>query len=162
MSSPVISENLFLLYSFVFGIGITFVYDVFRIFRKLCPHKRFVISVEDILFWIFCALSVFYLMHTQSNGTLRWFAVLGAMAGMLLYKKTVSDFLVKWISAGLLQVLKGIYKIVYILGTPFRFLLKKWKKTGMHVKDGTKRLKGHVKKRLTAFIKLLKIALCKQ
>lgn len=162
MSSPVISENLFLLYSFVFGIGITLVYDVFRIFRKVCPHKRFAISAEDILFWIFCALSVFYLMHTQSNGTLRWFAVLGAMAGMFLYKKTVSDFLVKWISTGLLKVLKGIYKIVYIVGTPFRFLLKKGKTTGMHVKEGTKRLKGHVKKRLTALIKLLKIALCKQ
>ena len=130
MSSPVISENLFLLYSFGMGIFITLIYDIFRIFRRVCPHNGFAVSLEDILFWIFCAISVFYLMHTQSNGTLRWFAVLGAMAGMLLYKKTLSDVLVKGISAVLSRVIGFLGKVLHILGTPFRFLGEKSKKAG--------------------------------
>ena len=162
MSSPVISENLFLLYSFGMGIFITLIYDIFRIFRRVCPHNGFAVSLEDILFWIFCAISVFYLMHTQSNGTLRWFAVLGAMAGMLLYKKTLSDVLVKGISAVLSRVIGFLGKVLHILGTPFRFLGEKSKKAGKRAKEGGKRLRGVVKKRLTAFLKLLKIVLCKQ
>ncbi|MGN0431924.1 MAG: spore cortex biosynthesis protein YabQ [Lachnospiraceae bacterium] len=162
MSSPVISENLFLLYSFGMGIFITLIYDIFRIFRRVCPHNGFAVSLEDILFWIFCAISVFYLMHTQSNGTLRWFAVLGAMAGMLLYKKTLSDVLVKGISAVLSRIIGFLGKVLHILGTPFRFLGEKSKKAGKRAKEGGKRLKGVVKKRLTAFLKLLKIVLCKQ
>ncbi|MBO5166482.1 MAG: spore cortex biosynthesis protein YabQ [Lachnospiraceae bacterium] len=162
MSSPVISENLFLLYSFLMGIFITFIYDIFRIFRRVCPHKRFAVSLEDIMFWIFCAISVFYLMHTQSNGTLRWFAVLGAMAGMFLYKKLLSDFLVKWVSVGLSKMLGFLGKILHVLGTPFRVLGEKSKKATGRAKEGGKRFGAVVKKRLTGFIKLLKIALCKQ
>lgn len=162
MSSPVISENIFLLYSFGMGVFITATYDIFRIFRRVCPHKQFVVSLEDILFWIFCALSVFYLMHTQSNGTLRWFAVLGALAGMLLYKKTLSNLLVKWIALGLTKVLGVCRKFLHVCFTPFRFVANKAGKAGKKVEAGGHRLKGYLKKRLTAFVKLLKIALCKQ
>lgn len=144
MSSPAISENIFLLYSLGMGVFITFVYDTFRIWRRVCAHNRFFVSLEDILFWIFCAVSVFYLMHTQSNGTLRWFAILGALTGMFLYKKTISPFFVKWVSMALKKALS-------IIGRPFAFLAKK-----------RCRASGFVKKRLTAFYKLLKIVLCKQ
>ena len=162
MSSPVISENVFLLYSFGMGVLITAVYDIFRIFRRVCPHKQFVISLEDILFWIFCALSVFYMMHTQSNGTLRWFAVLGALAGMVLYKKTLSNLLVKWISLGLTKILGVCRKFLHVCFTPFRFLAGKARKAGRKVKGSGNRFKGYLKKRLTAFMKKLKITLCKQ
>lgn len=162
MSSAVISENLFLLYSLVMGIFITFVYDIFRIFRRVCMHNQFFISAEDILFWIFCAISVFYLMHTQSNGTLRWFAILGALTGMFLYKKTISPFFVKWVSFVLKKILDFIKKILSIIGKPFRFFAGKGRKAGKKMANGGKRLKGLMKKRLTAFKKMLKIVLCKQ
>lgn len=162
MSSAVISENLFLLYSLVMGIFITFVYDIFRILRRVFAHNRFFISAEDILFWIFCAISVFYLMHTQSNGTLRWFAILGALTGMFLYKKTVSPFFVKWVSFVLGKLVAFLRKILAIMGKPFRFLAKKSKKAGKKVANSGKRAGGFFKKRLTAFKKMLKIVLCKQ
>ncbi len=162
MSSPVISENVFLLYSFGMGVFITLVYDIFRIFRRVCPHKQFVSSLEDILFWIFCALSVFYLMHTQSNGTLRWFAVLGALVGMILYKRTLSNLFVKWIALGLTKVLGVCRKFLHICFTPFRFCKKKMQKAGVKVKTSGRRCGLHLKKKLTAFAKLLKITLCKQ
>ncbi|MED9904535.1 MAG: spore cortex biosynthesis protein YabQ [Lachnospiraceae bacterium] len=162
MSSPVISENLFLLYSLGMGIFITFIYDIFRIWRRICIHNSFFVSLEDIFFWIFCAVSVFYLMHTQSNGTLRWFAVLGALTGMLLYKKTVSPFFVKWVSFILKAVLHFLLKIIKIAGTPFSYVIKKCKKAGVHAKNRSRRTAGFFKKRLTAFVKMLKMILCKQ
>lgn len=162
MSSPVISENLFLLYSFGMGIFITFVYDIFRIWRRVLHHNRFFISLEDILFWLFSAISVFYLMHTQSNGTLRWFAVFGALIGMLLYKKTISPFYVKWSSFLLNKVIKLLKKILHIAGKPVKLLEKKGIQTGKQAVSGSRRAVGMVKKRLTAFAKLLKITVSKR
>lgn len=162
MSSPVISENLFLLYSFGMGIFITFVYDIFRIWRRVLNHNRFFISLEDILFWLFSAISVFYLMHTQSNGTLRWFAVFGALIGMLLYKKTISPFYVKWSSLLLNKIIKLLKKILHIAGKPVKLLEKKGRQTGKQAVSGSRRAAGMVKKRLTAFVKLLKITVSKR
>ena len=162
MSSPAISENIFLLYSFGMGVFITVTYDILRIFRRVCPHKQFVVSFEDMLFWVFCAISVFYLMHTQSNGTLRWFAVLGALVGMLLYKITLSNLLVKNISLGLKKVIGVLGKLFRFCFIPVRFVAKKAGFAGKRVKRGGKRIHCHLKKRLTAFVKLLKIAICKQ
>ena len=162
MGNAAVGENVFLAYSLGMGIFITFVYDLFRIGRRVCAHNRFWISIEDILFWIFCAISVFYLMHTQSNGTLRWFAILGALAGMFLYKKTVSPFFVKWTSAVLLWIKKLLLHILRFIGRPFVFLAKKGKSVKRKAAQGGKRVAGFVKKRLTAFGKLLKIILCKQ
>ena len=162
MGNPAVGENVFLAYSLGMGIFITFVYDLFRIGRRVCAHNRFWISLEDILFWIFCAISVFYLMHTQSNGTLRWFAVLGALIGMLLYKKTVSAFFVKWMSAALLWVKKLLLRILRFIGKPFLFLAQKGKNARRRASQGGKKVAGFMKKRLTAFVKLLKIVLCKQ
>lgn len=161
MSSPVISENLFLLYSFGMGIFITFVYDIFRIWRRVLSHNRFFISLEDILFWLFSAVSVFYLMHTQSNGTLRWFAVFGALIGMLLYKKTISPFYVKWASFLLNKIIGVMKKVLHILAKPFKLLEKKSRQAGHQAVNGSRRAAGMVKKRLTAFAKLLKITVSK-
>ena len=162
MDNTAVGENVFLAYSLGMGVFITFVYDLFRIVRRVCAHNRFWVSIEDILFWIFCAVSVFYLMHTQSNGTLRWFAVFGALVGMFLYKKTVSVFFVKWMSAGLIWVKRLLLRILWFIGRPFAFLAKKGKTAGRKAAWGGKKITGFMKKRLTAFVKLLKIVLCKQ
>lgn len=133
MGSFVNEENLFLLYSTGMGIFITFVYDLLRIMRRTVRHNSFFVSLEDIFFWVFCALTVFALMYNMGNGNLRWFAVFGALAGMLLYLKTVSPWFVR-IMSDLLR------KAGAVLERFFCF----------------------VKKRLTVLHKLLKMLLCKQ
>ena len=47
------SENEFLLHAFLMGIYITFVYDILRIFRRVIPHKDLMVSLEDLVFWIY-------------------------------------------------------------------------------------------------------------
>jgi len=96
-------------------------------------HNNFFVSFEDLLFWIFCALTVFALMYNMGNGNLRWFAVFGALGGMFAYLKIVSPWFVRGMSA--------------LLG----------KFVGVLV-----RFKGFVKNRLTVLYKLLKMILCKQ
>lgn len=158
-----VSENTFLLHSVLMGIFITFVYDLLRIFRRVVPHTFAVVSLEDLVFWVYCGAEVFLLMYRESNGTLRWFAVLGALAGMFFYKKTISPLFVKWVSFLLGKVLKLLGKILKCLCRPFWFA---GRKTGSAIRKTRGRLGRRLKKigravklRLTFFLKVFKINL---
>ncbi len=154
------NENIFLLHALLMGIFITFVYDLLRIFRRVVPHGNLLISLEDMVFWIYCAIKVFLMMYHESNGTLRWFAVLGAMVGMLLYKKLVSPYLVKYVSLGLKKVLGVLGKITGTLLKPLVIALRKARKAGASANARAKRRREHLKwflkKKLTFLRKMIK------
>ena len=108
------SENLFLLHSAILGIYLAFIYDSVRIFRRTISHNVLWISLEDIAYWIYLAVEVFMLMYRESNGLLRWFAVLGAAAGIFLYKKLVGRYYVHYVSLLLQKILHRIRRIFKI------------------------------------------------
>jgi spore cortex biosynthesis protein YabQ len=154
------NENIFLLYALLMGIFITFVYDILRIFRRVIPHGNWLISLEDIGFWIYCSVKVFLLMYHESNGTLRWFAVLGAMVGMVLYKVLISPLFVKYASLLLKTVLGVLVKVVKFLFKPLSAVRKKAKKAvdkgKVRAFRRRERMKWLVKKKLTFLGKMLK------
>lgn len=155
------SENTFLLHALLLGIFITFVYDLLRIFRRVIPHGAFLVSLEDIVFWVYCGAEVFLMMYHEGDGSLRWFAVLGAAVGMFLYKKLISRWFVKYVSLGLGKALKILGKVLKFLCKPFSFLGRKARKTANRAGSGVHRLlhriRRAIKNRLTIFLKLLKI-----
>lgn len=150
------NENQFLFHALLMGIFITFVYDVIRICRRVVPHNSFFVSLEDLGFWIYCGGSVFLLMYHESNGELRWFAVFGAMGGMLLYRKLVSPLFVKYVSLVLSKVLEGLGKILRWLFKPMKVILRK---TGRGTCRIGRRIRRALKNKLTCFLKMLKIGL---
>lgn len=160
-----VSESEFLLHSLLLGIFITFVYDLLRIFRRIVRHGSFLLSLEDLVFWIYCGTEVFLLMYRESNGTMRWFSILGAGTGIFAYKKLVSPLLVKYVSLALNKILKLILKVLKLLCRPFGFLGRKIKKfcrsagMGMHRRTG--KWKRAVKNRLTVSLKVFKMNLKK-
>ena len=106
MSETIIRDNYFLFYSLVMGISVTVLYDLLRIFRRVVKHGDALISLEDLIYWVVVAISVFYMMHEENNGTMRWFAILGALTGMFIYKKLISNFFVNTISSAFNFLLK--------------------------------------------------------
>ena len=160
---PMENENVFLIHALLMGIFITFIYDLLRIFRRVVPHNDFFVSAEDLFFWIYCGGEVFLLMYHESDGTLRWFAVLGALAGMLLYRKLVSPFFVEYTSLGLNKTLEFLRKILRVLFKPVRFLFRKTgsaaRKTGRKGARLLERLKRRIKNKLTYFMKMLKMTI---
>lgn len=111
MSDTIIREWYFMLYSIAAGIGMAFAYDFLRLFRRLVKHRRWLVDMEDILYWTACFLLSFYLLYYGNNGVLRFFAVIGAGAGMCLYEKTVGRFLVR----GICRVISFVCKPVVLL-----------------------------------------------
>lgn len=155
-------ESVFLLHALFTGMFITVVYDGLIILRRVVPHRQFVESLEDLGFWIFCAVYVFLWLYRESNGTLRWYAIAGAVVGMFLYKKPLSGILVKGTVWLLQRIFRVLGRILRVLGKPFCFLGQKL--AGVHSKMRTRRrkLQGNFKIKLKSYVKALKIKLCKR
>lgn len=67
--SPVIAgEGVFILHSFLLGVIITFIYDLFRIVRRIIPHGWFLLSLEDLAFWILATAGIFYMLYYENSG----------------------------------------------------------------------------------------------
>lgn len=155
-------DTIFLLQAFATGAMITFVYDWLRILRRVIPHKQFVVSLEDFCFWVFCAVSVFLWMYRVSNGSMRWFAVAGALFGMYLYKKLFSRILVTYVSKLLQFLLRLLGRVLAFCLRPVR--LAGHKIGGLHGKARCYRRKilENFKRWLKSHLKALKIRLTKQ
>lgn len=136
MSAEIWKELVFLGRFLVLGVAITFLYDILRIFRRVIRHGSFLLSLEDLLFWTGCSAGIFYMLYQENNGTVRWFAIMGATVGMLLYKATLSRFFVHYVSAVLLKLKK--------LFAPLQ------------------RFARFLKKKLTASCKMFRMILCKR
>lgn len=152
-------ENVFLLYAFASGIFITFIYDILRILRRVVPHGGLLVSLEDLAFWVFCAIHIFQLMHRESNGSLRWFAVTGALAGILLYKKTVSRLFVQYVSLILCRVRDLLCRV---LGLCLRPAARAGHAAGGVLRRLGKRVRTFCKNKLKYYKKLFTIRVKKQ
>lgn len=114
-----VPEYVFLMHSLNMGVYLSLIYDGFRILRRVFIHNDFLISLEDIAFWIYAAGAVFMLMYRESNGMLRWFAILGGLFGVLVYQKYLSPVLVKYISLLILWLLSPIKKMIMLMKAVF-------------------------------------------
>ena len=155
MSQNIFQELQFLLYAILFGAFLTSVYDIFRILRRVFPHSNMLVSLEDLVFWFFCAVSVFYLLNSQSDGKLRWFSVVGAALGMSVYHVTLGRLLVPFFSFLFGKCRQAICFILHYLLLPVKLTGKQSKRLGQR---GVR----FVKKKLTVSRKMLKIMLHKQ
>lgn len=162
LSQDITREMVFLFHSFLLGVVITSAYDGFLIIRRLIRHSGIMVSLEDLVFWIVCALEVFRVLCRENNGMLRWFAVAGAFGGMLVYKKTVSRFIIRTICQVITFFCGVLMKIVRFLAKPVKKLVRQGEKGGKVLVGRLSWLFRCLKKKLTLFLKMLKIVLNKK
>ena len=161
-SKSISHELNFLLYSFLLGIIITFFYDTIRIVRKIIKHNIFIVSLEDLIFWIGVTFSIFTLQYYENNGMFRWFSIIGAFLGMSIYKLTISQFYVNGISKVLLFIMKWIFKILKFLLRPIFYIENKTERGIAKILHKIGRIGKILKNRLTHKLKMIKITLCKR
>ncbi len=128
MSADIWRELEFLRQSVWIGVMISFLYDGVRIVRRIVPHNQFFVSVEDVIFWCYCSVCMFQMLYRENNGTLRWFVILGAVSGMLLYKVTVGRLYVKYVTLVSQKVIHVSGRCLYRMTRPVRILLRYGKK----------------------------------
>ncbi len=161
MSQYIFSEASFFLSSFFMGVIITFTYDGFIILRRSFHHSLLLVSLEDLLFWMACAISVFLMLYEKNNGILRWFSIFAATIGMLIYKKTLSSLVVNIMSTIIAKIIHILLCVVRFIIKPIRFIFRKISCIYAIIHKKIKKFMKYCKLVLTRSIKLLKITLCK-
>ena len=89
MSAEVQKQFYFLFLSFLWGMGMCWVYDGVIIFRQIVPHSKKFCAMEDVIYWICMTAQCFYLLLTRHRGEIRSYIVVGMIAGSLFYAKTI-------------------------------------------------------------------------
>lgn len=161
MSREIVQELTFFTHSVLLGLVITFIYDWIRVLRRLFKHGAALTSAEDLFFWLACGIGVFYMLYRENNGTLRWFAVLGATIGMFFYKVIVRDAFVNVMSTCIHKIMWFVFGLIQVVLKPLKCLFYAGKTFVLYLGRKLKKCKEFIKKRLTGFIKTIRMVLCK-
>ena len=162
LSQSIYHEIQFLVHSFALGVVITFFYDNIRVIRRVLRHNIFFVSMEDFFFWIVVALSIFLLQHRENNGIFRWFSILGALFGMLFYRKLFSGLYIKYMTLLLKRILHMLYIFFSFLLTPVYLLEKRILELLHRVRQKSRHVMAMRKIRLTSYRKMIRMTLCKR
>lgn len=125
ISAAIGAEAMFFVASVLEGVGLVLVYDIFRIIRRVMKHGNIWISMEDIVYWLFCTISVFLLLYRENDGLMRAFSFLGILLGSVTYYFLFSRFVIK-IGVLVLMPFSKIGKKILLF---FKKVLKKVYKT---------------------------------
>ncbi|WHH57615.1 spore cortex biosynthesis protein YabQ [Petroclostridium sp. X23] len=124
MEVSITNQAYVFLSSVVGGLVVGFVFDIFRILRRVVKTANFITYLEDILFWILVTIIIFTLVFVTNNGELRWFEFLGVILGVIFYNLLLSAYIIG-ISVSVINVIKKIIVfIVKVLLFPFAIIYK--------------------------------------
>ena len=79
----------------VFGFCAAFLYDILRASRRVARQSTFCVSVQDILFWVLCAVCTMLLVFRINYGEMRAFMFFGITVGAMVYYAVISPVFLK-------------------------------------------------------------------
>lgn len=94
MSSYMTGELLLFARAVWYGACLLLLYDVLRILRRTIHHGPVWTAVEDILYWVFCAVWLFSRFYQENDGILRAYFFAGIFLGALACRASISRFFV--------------------------------------------------------------------
>ena len=140
VSETIASEGSLLVVSFLFGAALMLLYDIFRIIRHFIKHGTMLTAVEDVCYWLFCAIGVFALLYQENDGLLRWFVIGGVAIGMFFENSFISPFIIRFFVKILRWWIGVFHKTFGVFAKPAKkvslFLKKELKKIKKAFKIG--------------------------
>ena len=130
------------------GMLIAVCYDVLRVLRRVIKHKDMIVNLEDYIFWVIVGIAVFSMIFQNNDGVVRGYIFLALLTGAYTYHKSVSSFLVRYISKILNVVITLLLKkplkwTKIIMKRVFRLLTKPFKALASLIKRKVKNEKKH-------------------
>lgn len=95
--------------------------DTYNRFLKRERRKKWIVFINDVLFWIFQGLSIFYVLFTINNGELRFYIFLALLCGFAAYQSLLKNIYLRLLEI----VIKICVKIYQILAKLFTILVYK-------------------------------------
>lgn len=155
------------------GFFIGFVYDLFRIFRRTLKHPNIFIQIEDLIYWVFVSLVMYYILLSKNYGEVRAFSIIGAFIGMIIYFLTLSQIfvpitvkIINFIKKTILFIIKIVFTpinfVIKLLKYPYNFLKKIFKKFSIGAHKLGRSGKSNLKRKTKGIVKDMKIILNKK
>jgi spore cortex biosynthesis protein YabQ len=114
------------------GVLVAFLYDLFRLKRRMVKTKPVLVHIEDIVFWITASVILFLSSYIISSGETRIYFYAGVFLGGVLYLSIFSrpilwllSTLIKMIVWPFYEIYKFMRPIVQALLIRLRRLLSK-------------------------------------
>ncbi len=122
MGISIAREALIFLSSAATGAAIFLLYDLFRIIRIKSGAGLALIHVQDGIFWLISFGIMFFVIFFVNNGTIRFYEILGALLGAIVYGFSLSGFVLQFL-AFVLDIFSVFFKVfLKILLTPILFM----------------------------------------
>ncbi len=101
------------LMSVVFGAAVGVLYDCFRVLRIVFPaaRKSVPVFVMDIIFMLCCGGLFFLFSVIFCRGNIRFYCILGALPGFVMYILTLGNLITKIIRAIVTTVYSALQKV---------------------------------------------------
>lgn len=155
------------------GIMMGIVFDLVRIIRKIIKHPNFFVQIEDMLYWIFCGFTGFYMLYICNYADIRPYIFIGIILGATLYFLTFSIIFMRIMTAIIDYVKTLCYKLyklilipirkaIILVGIPLKYIQNKYKQMKYQQKlkkraSARKRYQQKADKSTERFIKNQKI-----
>ncbi len=76
-------EMAIFVHAVIAGMVVYGTYTLLRVIRRIIRHNLISVSIEDFLFWVGTSFYLFIEIYYTSDGSVRWFFILGVVLGMI-------------------------------------------------------------------------------
>jgi spore cortex biosynthesis protein YabQ len=101
------------------GVLAAFLYDLFRLKRRLIKTGAIVIHIEDVLYWIIATVIIFLASYVVSSGETRFYFFAGVFTGGLLYFMLLSKLVLKGLSVLIKLLVWPVAEVIKLLKPVF-------------------------------------------
>lgn len=118
------SQALIFAYSIAGGALAAFLYDLFRIKRRIIKTGMLATSIEDFVYWMLVSVIMLATVYYSNEGEIRGYIILGAALGAILYFIILSHMIINssiFIANIVKQIFTYIYKVIFF---PIKILIK--------------------------------------
>ncbi|HQO72465.1 MAG TPA: spore cortex biosynthesis protein YabQ [Sedimentibacter sp.] len=121
------SQEYMLAVSIMAGMFLGFIWDIYRLIRHYGKFKTTGTVIGDILYWIVSITISTRLILDISYGNVRFFILMGFVAGALLYFYGISSYVLKLFIFIIDSIIKVIKTVIHLLIDPIKFIIRKIK-----------------------------------
>lgn len=89
MTQIIIGQVRFLLVTMCLGMALMAGYEVLHFIRWMHKPAKWVIWVEDVMYWCIMAVPAYILYYFFNDGIIRWYGALSMLCGGILYEKGI-------------------------------------------------------------------------
>lgn len=144
MSAIIGGQVRFVLVTLCLGMGLMAGYDVLRLLRWIVPHPKWLVWLEDFLYWVAMAVPAYMVFFWYNDGAVRWYGAVAVFLGGILYEQGISRVVRRFghrrLEKPKRRIMGGIYSVGKAL-SPRRWWkctlgkLHKKEKKGLHYSD---------------------------